>query len=616
MPLLRSLSVAELATISTLQRLPGLSTTDAAGLQRLLAQLIHAWNTVNRSHLDIHCALELEVPRLMEGVHRAQDMGMRLMSALEVSVPDYLDANGQWKWQDIHEPASVVGDESLHAYFDRPVRFTREQQRILHLIMAEPGESLDVQGFAGTGKTRLIAQLVQMTDAPKILLCAMTRQKLSALQDRVCASGDMARTCDFRTFGQVAWELLTTNQSQRWRFDPQRARYRYHLTAKEIAAKAQIEPLGNWSGERVAWIAQEIVNVFCRSVDDRIRLRHLAATGIPTPQAHSSVLLALAARLWDLIAMPDRADPRPMPLRPHHVTKLVALSGARFPDRYSHVLFDEAHNLPAPVVAILDRSPQASISFRDNYQSFAVNLKRRRSRVVRHRGMAQSFRAGTDVEPLYNDILHRHPSPPEVEFRGAFELSTSICYYDQFEISTRPCAILCKDIWNVFNIIQRLTAASAPCSVLPESLADVGHLISESIDLYHGRLETATHHQLRSYRSWNAFRTTHDTVLFDQLEHLFKRGYDQAQLRETIEKCRPPDTDTFIVGRIQDASNREFPRVMLMRDALRLDRHDPESMARTVNTLYTGISRAQNELIIPGELRDWVSSELAVQVSS
>ena len=96
-----------------------------------------------------------------------------------------------------------------------------------------------------------------------------------------------------------------------------------------------------------------------------------------------------------------------------------------------------------------------------------------------------------------------------------------------------------------------------------------------------------------------------------KVETAFHNEYSSADLEATLARAEEtPSSNTYIIGRIEDAKNREFSRVMLMQDALVLEEDSDFGRANRINHLYTGISRARDELILPLRLREWVEDQI------
>ena len=83
-----------------------------------------------------------------------------------------------------------------------------------------------------------------------------------------------------------------------------------------------------------------------------------------------------------------------------------------------------------------------------------------------------------------------------------------------------------------------------------------------------------------------------------------------ANLRDAMAKAEPGyGPGIYVIGRIDDARNKEFSRVALLSDVLRSGRTKAES-GHYINCIYTGFSRARDESILPEDLEGRIADSI------
>lgn len=574
-------------------------------LERQLAQFIEAGNELPQATLRDYFRRNHDTDALHQGLSGLRDLNVGLMSDDEAARQDYIDPDGGW----------AFGYRS--SALPRRPKPVDEQQRILSDFRANRNEHLHVSGFAGTGKTRLIEGISAELDYDRLLLLAPTQHQLASVTGRLDGT---PKKFTAMTIGKLASATLREHHLLKYDADTEgRMMHRLGLGDSALVTIMGYDSIGDLSPKQVVACVARMVGKYCHSRDANITLKHIPVEYQHMPREQREQVKALAQEYWRLLYYPD-PDIK-LPLREYHQVKMLALTDLPLPPRYSHLIVDEAHELSKPALQILDRATQASITLGDQYQVLQQRAPARRSKGVRQRQMLHSFRAGDNTSPLYNKLIASHPSAAPGEFEGDRNKKTTISYYERFAIPEQPCAILTRSPWHLFSLMQRLIAASARFYLLtghrdPRFLSqlhqrnDLNQLIGDALELFHGS-SRPSHRLLRQYDHWQDFMHAQDDPILKKVETAFRNGYGSAELEKAFASSEAtlspkPTEDLYIIGGVEDAKNHEFSRVMLMPDALKLEDDSEAARADRINHLYTAISRARDELMLPARLRDLV----------
>lgn len=559
-------------------------------LERQLAQFIEIGNELPRAMLGQYFSNNCDPDTLQQGLARLNTLKVGLMSDAETARQDYIGPDGRWEF----------GYRS--SQLPQPRRPADEQQRIVADFRANRDEPMHVSGFAGTGKTRLIEDITTELHHDTVLLLAPTEHQLASVAGRLSGAHQKISAM---TIGKLASATLREHHLLKYDTDNQgRMMRRLGLGNTKLAEMMGYSDIGDLDARQVADCVARMVSKYCHSADANITLRHMPVEFAELDRQQRDHFKALAEEYWRLLYYPE-ADIR-LPLRDYHLVKMLSLTDLPLPASYSHLIVDEAHELSKPALQILDRASQATITLGDQYQALQRRAAPKRAQGIRQRSMLHSFRAGNNSAPLYNSLIAAHPSAPPGEFEGDRQRKTRISYYERFTIPEQHCAILTRSHWHLFSLMQRLVAANARFHLLPGSRRDLAQLISEALELFHAS-SSPSHRLLRQYDSWQDFMHEQTTPILQKIDTAFRNGYSGQDLEATLAKNEQLSTaDSYIIGRIEDAKNREFSRVMLMPDVLSLEDDSESSRADRINHLYTAISRARDELMLPARMRELV----------
>lgn len=597
---IQSLGFVELCSLCVISRFKHSDGLSVHAIERTLAKFFSYAKEIPDKDLRQQLSYKVSIASIQSALTTLSDLELPLMTQKEIDEHKFLDGAGLWKLSFAKENDLIDA-----SFFKIPNNFFRrvtpDQLRIAQVYLADKDESLDVQGFAGTGKTHVIAAILHSLPAKSVLVAAHTYSQIQAIKSKV---GDEYQ---YMSFGALANSILSASLFKHQNDAFFRTKTNYSIAFTELFKKLEMVQVANMSPEWAAYYVQATVRSFCYKADSTITEKHLPKH-IQLAAADRVIIISAAQRMWLLTINPRPDDKSPLPLRAFHSIKQLSLTDEVFPAKYQTIVIDEAHDLTTPMAQIIDRSPQAILTFGDDYQTFGRSLikHRRRAQSVRRKEMSYSYRAGEQANSLYNEVLETHPVKADQPFHGAKSIETKISSYDDFVIPDKPTTFLTTDLWQVFMLLQQLDARGAKVHVLSATLPQLKSLISECIELYSGRVQWTKHYLLKNIACWDEFQQKFQGETFDKLLSLMKAGLSHPQWENICTKAKALDSDAYTIGLIEHAKNHEFKDVVLLSDILSLPNTAKDDISKTINQIYTGISRAKYSVAIPGDLSGWL----------
>ncbi len=607
-----SATVPQLAAVLFIQNAQKLAEQQAplASMERQFGQIVSAGNQAN---LRVPLAFQQLVAERFSAEHFAA--GLSQLAALKVSLLDddhpaeqerYLDAESEWLFTFSAEYQQEVMplQRIYYVEYQAELSVTDPQNRALREFLAAPEESFNVQGYAGSGKTHLISRFTELLKPQQTLLLAQTYGQLQALKAR---AGEQFPAL---TFAQAAAQVLDSNLlSNSWRLkDKSRAQHTWQVSHGQVVQWLEIPAIGHLSPEQVASVCVRTVASFCSSSAEEIDSVHLpVAIASQLTVLDHAVLLETVKRYWHELIQPSETYIR-LPIRGYHRIKLLSLTAEVLDAQYSHIIVDEGHDIPTPMLQILDRSPQAVITLSDELQNLS-GMAPLRSDGIRQRHITQSIRLGKQVEDVINPLIQAHPGAAKELFAGRADHCTNLLHYSGWQIPTQPTTIIVADEFDLFAWFQRLTHAGASFRLSRSTFKDFMTFAQDCIELYsHGT--RPRHGLIFRYASWDALSAAMtDNPSFEAIERMLQRGYSQADFQTAVDRHMRKGGGKIILARVSDTKNMEFTSVYLSRDLLvKPHAHDnQDSRARLFSSLYTACTRAQHELIVPDGFSDWIA---------
>ena len=538
-----------------------------------------------------------------EGLAMLDMNGIALMvPEIEFDAAQLRDEQGGWNYSFANSYAQRINPRHMLAVdkLPRNLLLSDQQHRFMLEVLSAPDESVIVQGFAGTGKTYLIDRIVQVLNPASTMLLALTDGQLRSLQARI--TGGEAYTA--RTFGQLADDLLNRDlTSNGWRLrDPSRTKLSWRPSEISVAKWLGIGNIGPLTPRDVIAICVRSIRTFCRSSDFVVMEHHLPKTGPGVTAVDRAVLVEVIGRYWRELIRPSEREIQ-LPVRDYHRIKLLSLTDNVIDATFTHVIVDESHELSPPMLALLDRSPQAVIALGDQLQNLG-GFSASNSVGIRRRLIERSLRAGPAMEGILNPIIQAHPAALQAAFAGAAGHTTRLTYFDTLPIPQQLTTLLVQDEWGLFGWFQRLSHQGVPFLLMPGARKEFELFVEDCIELYrHGT--RPRHGMLFRYTSWSAVeQDMADDKAFTSVANMLAKGYTPEHFAKAKAQYRWAKSPLVHLARVRDVKNMEFDRVMIspeLVDALGGASSRPDQ-ARVLAGLYTACSRARHELILPGEM--------------
>lgn len=599
----------QLASLLILHALPGLPIEQAARAEHLLIRAIELCNAgiaeggLPEFRSGVGAKLDREGIKFGHGL--LDDYGIALLDHELVGWRSYLTERQEWnrEFVDRHRQrlrerlqrvALPAGEERL---------LSGQQSMIYRTVAAVSDDHLHAQGYAGTGKSLLIHALLNLLrgENRQVLVLAQQPRQLRALLANIVGLDQV----EGLTFGQLATQITPPDLTTRGR----RGRYNQHESRNPMYDDVMVRHLGvhavsGFSAIQIVQFARRTVFAFCSSGDSEIAEQHLPEDIVDPVARH--VVLHHSTELWSATISPAAADFRP-PLRSIHRIKLAALEQWRIPAKYTHILLDECHDLSKPLLQILDVSPQAVISFGDEYQHLRGRAHARDNSIKRC-VMTQSVRSARAIEAIVNPIIRAHPGEIKEPFTGHRRYRAEVIYYAAAEVPSRPTTILVRDLWELFEWAQRLAFHGLTIRPLSD-FARLGQWVEDCIEL-HSRGTRARDASLFRYRSWDDVRKhlgRHRSFL--KMDELLQKGYQREHWSRTTSRIDPRAIEGYALGLIEDVRNLEFPAVMLAPGVVADLWSSLPGVRSAANSLvYVAATRAQHRLLAPQDLRDWIEA--------
>ncbi|MDZ3991760.1 AAA family ATPase [Pseudomonas sp. Teo4] len=610
-PTASMLEAAAVLFVQNLPRQPSMPSVEAQ--ERRFAEMVRIANQVEAAapgQFQAQVGQRFDREAFAMGLGMLGENGIGLLSAeVEYQAEELLDAEGQWSFQfaDTYRQRATPLHPVYLPSLASDLLLSDQQNRLLREFLSGVDESVAVQGFAGTGKTFLIHQFARLLDPSRTLLLALTEGQLRALQARV----KDAQAYTAMTFGQLADDILNRDlTSNGWRLrDPYRTKLSWRPQEAQVVKWLGIPDIGPLAARDVVALCVKAVRTFCRTGDDQLQLHHLPWAGPGITPLDQEVLLEKARLYWQELIRPSAREIQ-LPVRDYHRVKLLSLTDDVIDARYTHVIVDEAHELSAPMLAVLDRSPQSVIALGDELQNLN-GLSPHHGGFIRQRYIDHSLRAGPAMDAVLNPLIQAHPAAIQAAFSGSAEHYTRVSFFDAVTVPEQPTALIVEDEWGLFGWFQRLTHQGVPFILLHSARKDFELFVEDCIELY--RYGTRPRHpMLFRYASWQALEQDKgDDKAFVAVANMLRKGYTPEHFAKAKSRYRWDKAPKLFLGRVRDVKNMEFARVMVSPELMvaPVAGGGRNERARLLAGLYTACSRARHELIVPGGMLEWVKDQ-------
>ena len=613
---IQRLSPPELAALVLIYGIPSLYQAGQSNeafisrAERLLARFIEHPSSQALQQELIHT---LKPEQILAGKALLEKVPIQLMTTEQIQARNYLKWDNQWVWdwefknreQPVFFPSRLLNKTS-----PKTLVVSKDQERLVSIILADKSESVSVQGYAGSGKTKIISFLADELSKDKPLFLTETWEQAQALRQKLTGAqvDTFAGTVNFL----IRNKLLGTVRNISDRYGKQYNNSGQRIFSDEqLADKLECFDIGDYRRGRIIKDARQVVENFCYSTDPIMTTKHIPERYVRflTPLKQQA-LLVVAKRMWELVCIPQGGIL--LPLRNYHLIKALALSGMGIVRECSHIIVDESHNLSPATLQILQQTAKPVLTFGDYYQALqGLDKPHHLPSILNSNTLTRSVRIGENMAGFYNKLMLRHPIAPEAEFLGNNTKRTQIEVYKQFTFPEKPCFILAYSYWSVFWLAYTLYLRNGSCHILQSYKNEFDWLIKEAIDFFYGT-KKPSHYEFYGADSWLGFidrkRQTEPTI--DDIDQWIQSGrLNKLSLAEFLRSAtEPPQANTYQIRRVWDCRNIEFERVCLFNDVINNAGTINRNYAQTISHIYTGTSRAQNELYIPALIKDWLDN--------
>lgn len=606
-----SLGVPQIASLLLLQDLPKMKGKQPAYLERILAKIIDILDSRLKS--DGLSSMRAEVVSVLN--FKNIEQGYKLLTSFRVALLDekairdqnYLTFEGKWdfKFNERHREKLMGSLVRVNNDMTGNIQtLTSEQSRVYQELKAQIDDHMHVQGYAGTGKSSLIRNLISLLDRKgvQVLILAERRKQIEALMSGI---GQMEHVVA-KTFAGLAYEIIPqdltalTNRHMR-----QRSTFSEVMKDDAVITHFNIMASGTFTPNDIVRAIRSTLAGFCYSGDKSIQPNHIPKWCASTfDEVTKQIVLHYAVELWKEILNPTSKDFKP-PVKGYHRIKWAALNGWQITDKYTHILIDECHDLAKPMLQILDCSPQAVISLGDEYQNLQ-GKSQQRSNIIRYREIIHSVRSGRLIENIVNPIIAIHPSKTKARFYGNQSNSLDITYYNKPQIPDKPAAILVSDMWGLFEWAQRIASKNLSLSLLTDT-KNLDMFVNDCIEFYIQGTRPR-HGELFRFASWDRVAKYYrDNQGFQRIDRMLHNGYRYEDWQRTLGKFTKGNSLSYSLGRIEDVRNYEFQTVMVIPEVVGLVwQAKPENIATVSSAIYVAVTRAKQCLVLPEGLRNWI----------
>jgi len=489
--------------------------------------------------------------------------------------------------------------------------YPQEEQDILcYVARQNPNESLNIQGFAGVGKTAMTLKLAHVFNRKGTYILTQNQKQLRFLQSHVPK--------------QV--KVLTVNWFSRFMYGKENIgalwgkRFKTEATSDfaNYVKVLHLSPLNGLGEMQVAAILDRCIQRFCLSDDDEIGDQHFpweaalylgAADRADASCLPVSLYIKLATSLWEKIIAKDPTSP--LNVTPTHLLKYLDLTYANLPSWVGRLIIDESHDLPPVMSKIIKRSNIPVVGLGDHYQITDASPRLSLSQdKIRERYLTLSERSGHNLSETFNEVLNKHKDLPSQEFAGNKKKTTEYSLYERFE-PHKVNVVLSNGYWFAFLAIVYLAKNNTPFYVMPETAKKIKQLITAARHLYEKKKPEHSFPELYGYDDWEKLvGQTGALNGLNEIDALFKTGFDAMKISLTLKKASPSTHNKTWVGRVEESKSQEFDEVMLAPDVV--DFNNIANAAteaerfQQLNIVYTGLSRAKQHVYLPRQQSEWL----------
>ena len=487
------------------------------------------------------------------------------------------------------DPESDPDEEAPHATgaIERNGLFTSEQARVLRAIAANPDELIDLDAYAGTGKSHLVLALMDARPG-RYTYIAPSRGQVEAFRPRLPADSGT------RLLTQIELANLMVQQAARsGRGNGFVPTYRLStIPAWEITRRIGLQGIGQRVPEQVLMTALEGINRWCASASPTLQAAHFDRS-LPWAMLDAAPYVAAAEHVWRCMFDAGVQKGGCLSLNTGHLGKWLELQGVAPPVGLGMLLVDEAHELSPAWKQVLARHAPGVVSLGDPHQRLVGRASRWSSSKVLE--MSQSVRQGSQVDGLVNQSLALDDIGASSErFMGASDRATGVRRYATWSQVPQSGARLYGSLWRLLHEAHQLLAQGARVHVHPASLRLLQKEAQAPIDAWRSVRRG------ESSRRWEAFVEACEQRGQDDIPALFSGGFDSTALEQLLAALVPVQEAGITLCLAQHAKNLQFDRVAMSACCF-ITGYETRQAHSPVRAAYLALTRGSQQLWLPGD---------------
>lgn len=613
-----SLSIPELSSLLIMNRLPDLirSKISVSEIETALVSAIKAANengAYKNSSFHELVADKIDVANLQAGILSLQQTTISLLPQEDVISRNYLTNMGEWDttFSSKYKPPGVP--KIYEVKTAKSIHTLRDQQyRLLNEITANADDDIDIQGYAGTGKTYLLSIVIETLldkgiKPHQVCVLAHMPAQIKAIENR------LPMAIEVTSYGAMARAAIPFSDTQQKLNNLKKTyRHRSAFNPEKYANELKIVSLAGYSSSQISDCIFYTLRNYCLSAHPDIQSSHIPRRFTFQSSTDQSYIIQQANIMWGLSIDRPEGLPLQLPLNDYHIIKFVALNGWTLPHSKSHIILDESQDLPASFSQILDRSQNIVLSLGDRFQSIS-NTFGGRSSSIRPRQMNASARVPMTLNQIINKVLGDSPFDMYDEFRGNPERNTEVSYYVKPEIPNESSAIWVHDEWEMLEWAQIAKSTGKTITLLSD-LDNFSKFVAESLELFHNEIPSRIF-ALSKFRNWDdAWDKLHKNEAFVRVTRMFERGFKYADW-EATKKLYSKD-GYYVVGRYEEARGHEYNTVLLAPSIIQqlasIQNKDTSiqslksSRYELSSKVYLGTTRTKAKLYAPKQLQSYI----------
>jgi len=465
--------------------------------------------------------------------------------------------------------------------------YTSEQARVLRAIAANPDELIDLEAYAGTGKSHLVLALMDARPG-RYTYIAPSRGQVEAFRPR------MPSEAATRLLTQIELANLMVQQAARsGRSKGFVPTFRLSTVPLwEIARRIGVQGIGQRVPEQVLMTALDGINRWCASSAAQVQAVHFDRS-LPWAMLDAAPYVAAAEHVWRCMFDPAVQKGGCLSLNTGHLGKWLWLQGVAPPVELGMLLVDEAHELSPAWKDVLARHAPGVVSLGDPHQRLVGRASRWSSSKMLE--MSQSVRQGSQVDGLVNQSLALDDLGGTSErFMGASDRATGVRRYTAWSQVPVHGARIYGSLWRLLQEAHQLMEQGARVHVHPASARVLHKEAQAPIEAWRsvGRGES-------SHR-WERFVEACEERGLTDIPVLFSTGFDSAALERLLATLVPEQDATVVLCLAQHAKNLQFDRVSMSACCF-VTGYDTRQQHSPVRAAYLALTRGSQQLWLPDD---------------